>query len=133
MLKLYNTLTRRKEEFVPINPNRVTMYSCGPTVYSFAHIGNMRTYIFMDLVRRVLRYDGYKLCGVMNITDVGHLTDDGDNGEDKMVKAAQKQKKSPEEIAAFYTDVFMQDIAKLNIGKSQYENRINQHNQRDMD
>ena len=81
MLKLYNTLSREKEEFKPVG-KVVTMYSCGPTVYNYAHIGNLRTYVFMDLVRRVLRYDGYKIKGVMNITDVGHLLSDGDDGED---------------------------------------------------
>ncbi len=115
MLKIYNTLSRQKEEFKPIDPHIVTMYSCGPTVYNFAHIGNLRTYIFMDILRRVLAADGYALKGVMNITDVGHLMSDADDGEDKMAKAAAEQKKSPEEIAAFYTDVFMKDIASLNI------------------
>ena len=91
MLKVYNTLTRRKEEFVPLNDKVVTMYSCGPTVYSYAHIGNMRAYLFMDSVRRTLKYNGYKLKGVMNITDVGHLLSDGDDGEDKMEKASREQ------------------------------------------
>lgn len=117
MLKLYNTLSRRKEEFKPLHPPVVTMYSCGPTVYNYAHIGNLRTYIFMDILRRVLAADGYTLKGVMNITDVGHLMSDADDGEDKMAKAAAEQKKTPEEIAAFYTDVFMKDIAALNIGR----------------
>lgn len=117
MLKVYNTLTRRKEEFVPLNDKVVTMYSCGPTVYSYAHIGNMRAYLFMDSVRRTLKYNGYKLKGVMNITDVGHLLSDGDDGEDKMEKASKEQQKSVYEIAAIYTDAFMKDLAKLNIGK----------------
>lgn len=116
MLKIYNTLTRKKEDFVPIDGNTVRMYSCGPTVYSYAHIGNMRSYIFMDMVRRVLRYDGYKLIGVMNITDVGHLTYDSDDGEDKMEVAAKKLQKTPEEIAAVYTKAFFDDLDKLNIG-----------------
>lgn len=115
MLKLYNTLTRKKEEFHPINGKTVTMYSCGPTVYNYAHIGNLRTYVFMDLLRRVLKYDGYKLKGVMNITDVGHLLSDGDEGEDKMAKASREQQKSPEEIAAYYTAVFEKDLKRLNI------------------
>lgn len=115
MLKVYNTLTRQKETFRPIREDTVTMYSCGPTVYNYAHIGNLRTYIFMDIVRRVLAYDGYKLEGVMNITDVGHLLSDGDDGEDKMVKASREQKKTPEEIAAYYTEIFMRDTKKLNI------------------
>ncbi len=126
MLKLYNTLTRDKEEFVPVN-KIVTMYSCGPTVYNYAHIGNLRTYVFMDLVRRALRYDGYKIKGVMNITDVGHLLSDGDDGEDKMAIAAKKQQKSPYEIAAFYTDVFFKDIASLNIGKPEIIAKATDH------
>ena len=115
-MKLYNTLSKQIEEFVPNEAGKVKMYTCGPTVYHYAHIGNLRTYIFMDLIRRVLRYDGYKLKGVMNITDVGHLLSDGDDGEDKMQKAAREQKKTPWEIAAFYTDVFFKDLAALNIG-----------------
>ncbi|MBQ0017470.1 MAG: cysteine--tRNA ligase [Clostridiales bacterium] len=115
MLKLYNTLSRQKEEFKPLENNTVRMYSCGPTVYSFAHIGNFRAYIFMDTLRRVLKYNGFNLNGVMNITDVGHLTSDADEGEDKMQKAAEKEKKSPMEIAEFYTKYFMADAKKLNI------------------
>lgn len=103
------------------------MYSCGPTVYNYAHIGNLRTYVFMDLVRRVLRYDGYKIKGVMNITDVGHLLSDGDDGEDKMELAAKKQQKSPYEIAAYYTDVFFKDIAALNIGKPEIIAKATDH------
>ena len=127
MLNLYNTLTRKKEEFVPIKDNKVTMYSCGPTVYSFAHIGNMRTYIFMDLLRRVLKYDGFKIKGVMNITDVGHLQSDADEGEDKMEKAAKKEKKTPWEIAEFYTNVFFTDLEKLNIGKPEIIAKATEH------
>lgn len=115
MLKLYNTLTRTKQDFKPIG-KAVTMYSCGPTVYNYAHIGNLRTYIFMDLIRRALRYEGYKIKGVINITDVGHLMADSDDGEDKMVKASREQQKSPLEIAQFYTEIFMDDLKKLNIG-----------------
>ena len=126
MLKLYNTLTREKEEFKPVG-NVVTMYSCGPTVYNYAHIGNLRTYVFMDEVRRVLRYDGYKLKGVMNITDVGHLLSDGDEGEDKMEKASREQKKTPWEIAEYYTGVFMKDIALLNIGKPEIIAKATDH------
>ena len=102
-LTFYNTLTRKKEEFHSIDENRVRMYSCGPTVYSYAHIGNFRTYIFMDTLRRVLKYNGYDLKHVMNITDVGHLESDADEGEDKMEKAARKEKKDPYEIANYYT------------------------------
>ena len=89
-IKLYNTLTRKKEDFVPMHGNEVRMYSCGPTVYSYAHIGNFRSYVFVDNLRRTLEYNGYKLKHVMNITDVGHLESDADEGEDKMVKAAKK-------------------------------------------
>ncbi len=127
MLKVYNTLTRKKEEFTPVRDGAVYMYSCGPTVYSYAHIGNLRTYVFMDLVRRVMKYDGYKLKGVMNITDVGHLLDDGDSGEDKMQKAAREQKKTPWEIAAYYTDVFFRDLAALNIGKPEIIAKATDH------
>lgn len=128
MLQIYNTLTRKKEEFKPIHDNNtVYMYSCGPTVYSYAHIGNLRTYVFMDLLRRVLKYDGYKIKGVMNITDVGHLLSDGDEGEDKMQKAAREQKKSPWEIAAYYTDVFFKDLAALNIDKPEIIAKATEH------
>ena len=117
MLRLYNTLTKKKEEFVPIDKenNIVTIYTCGPTVYNYAHIGNMRTYIFMDTLRKVLKYNGYKLNHVMNITDVGHLTSDADEGEDKMSKSAREQNKSVYEIAKIYTEAFFKDIHKLNI------------------
>ena len=116
-LTFYNTLTRKKEEFHSIDENKVRMYSCGPTVYSYAHIGNFRTYIFMDTLRRVLKYNGYELKHVMNITDVGHLESDADEGEDKMEKAARKEKKDPYEIANFYTEIFLRDMEKLNIDK----------------
>ena len=116
-LTFYNTLTRKKEEFHSIDEKRVRMYSCGPTVYSYAHIGNFRTYKFMDTLRRVLKYNGYELKHVMNITDVGHLESDADEGEDKMEKAARKEKKDPYEIANFYTKIFLKDMEKLNIDK----------------
>ena len=127
MLKLYNTLTRKKEEFKPINDKVVTMYSCGPTVYGYAHIGNLRAYVFMDTLRRTLKYNGYKLKGVMNITDVGHLLSDGDEGEDKMEQASKQQNKSPEEIAEFYTAAFMKDLARLNIGKPEIIAKATDH------
>ena len=114
-LKVYNTLTRIKEDFVPINDREVRMYSCGPTVYKYAHIGNLRAYVFMDELRRVLEYDGYKVKSVMNITDVGHLVSDADDGEDKMTKSAVETGKTPLEIADFYTAQFMKDIDALNI------------------
>ncbi|NLT19294.1 MAG: Cysteine--tRNA ligase [Firmicutes bacterium ADurb.Bin080] len=127
MLKFYNTLTRKKEEFSPLDGNTVRMYSCGPTVYSYAHIGNLRTYIFMDLIRRAIKFDGYKLIGVMNITDVGHLLADSDDGEDKMVKASREQKKTPLEIADFYSKIFFEDIEKLNIGRPEIIAKATDH------
>ena len=114
MLKLYNSLTRKKEEFKPFF-DKVKMYSCGPTVYYYPHIGNMRAYLFMDNIRRVLKYNGYEINGVMNITDVGHLTSDADEGDDKMMVASKRENKTPWEIAKFYTDIFMEDVKKLNI------------------
>ncbi|MEG1059060.1 MAG: cysteine--tRNA ligase [Clostridia bacterium] len=122
MLKLYDTLTRKKKEFIPIDKknNIVRMYTCGPTVYNFAHIGNMRAYIFMDNLRKVLKYNGYKLEHVMNITDVGHMTSDADEGEDKMEKSARLQNRSVYEIAQEYTKLFMEDISSLNIQIPEY-------------
>ena len=115
MLKVYNTLTRKKEEFVSIDKKEVRIYSCGPTVYNFAHIGNLRAYLFMDNLRRVLKYNGYTLKHAMNITDVGHLVSDADEGEDKMLKASRRENKDPFEIAKFYTEAFLKDMKKLNI------------------
>ena len=115
MLKLYNTLTHKKEEFVPINKDEVRIYSCGPTVYNYAHIGNMRAYILMDLLRKTLEYNGYKVKQVMNITDVGHMTSDADEGEDKMMKSARLMHMSVYDIAKKYTDLFMNDIKSLNV------------------
>ncbi len=114
-LFLYNTLGRKVEKFVPVDKDEVKMYSCGPTVYSYAHIGNFRAYIFSDTLRRVLKYNGYKVNSVMNLTDVGHLTSDADTGEDKMEKAARKEGKDPYEIAKFYTDAFLVDYDRLNL------------------
>ena len=113
----YNTLTRKKDKFEPLDPSEIRIYSCGPTVYKDATIGNMRTNIFQDVLRRTLRYNGYKIKHVMNITDVGHLESDADEGEDKMEKAARKEKKDPYEIANFYTKIFLKDMEKLNIDK----------------
>ncbi|MBO5327266.1 MAG: cysteine--tRNA ligase [Clostridia bacterium] len=115
MLKLYNSATHRKEEFVPNEPGKVSMYTCGPTVYHFAHIGNLRTYIMEDILDRYLRYSGYEVKRVMNITDVGHLSSDGDTGEDKMLKGAKREKKTVMEIARYYTDCFFADAEKLHI------------------
>ena len=127
MLKLYNTLTRNKDEFVPLDKDIVKMYSCGPTVYSAAHVGNMRAYIFMDTLRRVLKYNGYKLDHVMNITDVGHLVSDADEGEDKMEKTARETNKSPWDIAKEYTELFLVDIAKLNIERPEHITPATEH------
>ncbi len=114
MIKLYNSLTKQKQEFKPTT-DVVNMYSCGPTVYDYAHIGNMRAYIFMDLIRRVLKYNGYKMNGVINITDVGHLTSDEDEGDDKMAVASKREQKTPWEIADYYTKFFLTQTDKLNI------------------
>lgn len=110
---IYNTLTRTKERFVPLVPGKVGLYTCGPTVYNYAHIGNLRTFVFEDLLTRALRFNGYEVTHVMNITDVGHQTSDADEGEDKMSIAANREKKSPYEIAAFYTDAFINDMKRL--------------------
>lgn len=117
MLKLYNTLTRKKQVFRPLRDKRAGLYACGPTVYSYAHIGNLRTYIFEDILRRTLEYNRYKTKHVMNITDVGHLTSDDDWGDDKMEKGAKREKKTVWEIAEFYTRAFLKDIERLNIKK----------------
>ena len=113
-MKLYNTLSRKVEEFIPHNKNEVTMYTCGPTVYYYAHIGNLRTYISEDILEKGLKYVGYNVKRAMNITDVGHLVGDGDTGEDKLQKEAKKEKKSVLDIARFYTDAFFEDMKKLN-------------------
>ncbi|MBQ8140733.1 MAG: cysteine--tRNA ligase [Clostridia bacterium] len=112
---IYNSLSRKKEEFVPNVPGKVNMYTCGPTVYHYAHIGNLRSYIMEDILEKYLRYSGYDVKRVMNITDVGHLTSDADEGEDKMLKGAKREHKTVMEIAKFYTDAFFADCAKLNI------------------
>ncbi len=114
-MELYNSLTRKKEEFVSLEPGKVKMYTCGPTVYHFAHIGNLRTYIMEDVLEKYLRYLGYDVTRVMNITDVGHLSSDADTGEDKMLKGAKREHKTVMEIARFYTDAFFEDCRKLNI------------------
>ena len=112
---LYNTLTKSVDEFVPNEEGKVAMYTCGPTVYHFAHIGNLRSYIMEDVLEKYLRYVGYDVKRVMNITDVGHLTSDGDTGEDKMLKGAKREHKTVMDIARFYTDAFMADCEKLSI------------------
>ncbi len=148
MLTLYNTLTNQKEKFTPLHKGKVNFYSCGPTVYDYAHIGNLRSYIFTDTVKRVLEFDGYEVKHIMNITDVGHLTDDdlnqADSGDDKMLKAMkrlsaensenknqsnadQHTEITPETIAKFYTEAFMSDIEKLNIEKANFYPRATAH------
>lgn len=122
MIKLYNTLSRRKETFKPIHRGRVGLYTCGPTVYNYAHIGNLRTYIFEDVLRRTLEfsgsYAGYKVKHVMNITDVGHMISDADDGEDKLEKGARREGKSVWDIAKFYAGTFLDDLVNLNIKKA---------------
>ncbi len=126
-LNLYNTLTRRKELFEPLEPGIVRMYTCGPTVYNYAHIGNLRTYIFSDILRRALEYEGYDVLHVMNVTDVGHLTSDADEGEDKMEKGAREAGKDVWEIARFYEDAFWRDLELLNIEKPKVVCRATEH------
>jgi len=115
MLKLYNTLSRKNEDFKPLKGKQVGLYTCGPTVYNYAHIGNLRTYVFEDVLKRVLGYNKYKVNHVMNITDVGHLTSDADEGEDKLEKGAEREKKTVWEVAEFYTKAFKDDMKELNL------------------
>ena len=117
---LYDSLTRTRDEFVPRESGKVTMYTCGPTVYHFAHIGNLRTYTMEDVLEKYLSYSGYDVTRVMNITDVGHLSSDGDTGEDKMLKGAKREKKTVMEIAKFYTDAFFADCERLHISVPKY-------------
>ena len=105
-MQLYNSLSRQKEPFTTVEPNKVKMYTCGPTVYHFAHIGNLRTYIMEDVLDKYLRFSGNDVLRIMNITDVGHLTSDGDTGDDKMLKGAKREHKTVMEIAKYYTDAF---------------------------
>ncbi len=126
-LKLYNTLSRKKEDFVPISPPNVGMYACGPTVYTYAHLGNLRAYVFNDVLRRTLIKNGFKLKEVMNITDVGHLTSDADEGEDKMLVTAKKEKKSVLNIAKFYTEAFFKDTDRLNIQMPEITCKATEH------
>ncbi len=126
-MKIYNTLTRTVEEFIPYNEKHVTMYTCGPTVYSFSHIGNLRTYIFEDIFEKGLNYLGYNVKRVMNITDVGHIVNDDDTGEDKMTKGAKREGKTPQELADFYTKVFFSDLEKLNVRKPEIVEKATDH------
>src|SRR4051812_7696455 len=114
-ISLYNTASRKQEPFTTLHPGVVNLYCCGPTVYHYAHIGNLRTYVFEDLLRRVLDYAGYTVKHIVNITDVGHLTSDADTGEDKMEKGAAREGKSVWEIADFYTQAFMKDWERLRL------------------
>lgn len=114
-MKLYNTMSRKLEEFTPQNPNEVKLYTCGPTVYSFAHIGNLTSYIYWDLLVRTLQANGWKVKRVMNLTDVGHLVSDADDGEDKMEKGARREGLSVWDIAKKYSDAFLKDFRALNL------------------
>lgn len=116
-MKIYNTLNKKVEEFIPFDKDNVNMYTCGPTVYHYAHIGNLRTYIFEDVLEKSLNYSGYNVKRCMNITDVGHMTSDADTGDDKMLKGAKREHKTVYEIAEFYTNAFFDDLSKLNIKK----------------
>ena len=126
-MKIYNTLTGKKEEFQPLKEGQASVYSCGPTVYAYAHIGNMRTYLFMDWLRRALKAGGYTLKHVMNVTDVGHLVSDADEGEDKMAETARRARLSPYEIAARYTDAFLVDLDALNIERPEIIPKATDH------
>ncbi len=127
MLRFYNTLTRQKDEFHPVHEGKVGLYSCGPTVYWFAHIGNMRSFLFADVLRRTLELNGFEVKMVMNFTDVGHLTGDVDDGEDKMIVAMRREGKTAFEIAEFYTAAFMRDLERLNIKPANFYPRATAH------
>lgn len=126
-MKFYNTLTRRKEEFVPLEPGKARLYCCGPTVYNYVHIGNLRAYLFDDTLRRALKFNGYDLTHVMNITDVGHLESDEDEGEDKMEKGASREGLSPWEVARKYEDAFFDDAKLLNMERPEVVCRATEH------
>ncbi|HUD08714.1 MAG TPA: class I tRNA ligase family protein, partial [Candidatus Saccharimonadales bacterium] len=131
MLKLYNTLTKSKEEFLPLHKGKVSIYTCGPTVYDYIHIGNIRAYLTADILRRYLEYSGYEVRHIKNITDVGHLTDDdvaqGDTGEDKILKKALAEKKTPSEITKFFEESFRSDEKEMNILPAHYFPRATAH------
>ena len=130
-LEIYNTLSRKKEEFKPLNPGKVSMYTCGPTVYDFIHIGNIRAYVTSDIIRRYFEYSGFEVRQIKNITDVGHLTEDdinqGDSGDDKIAKKALKEKKTPQEIAQFYEAAFRETEKEMNILPAHYFPRASAH------
>ena len=126
-MQFYNTLTRKKEEFIPVSRGQVGMYCCGPTVYNFAHIGNLRAYVFEDVLRRAIKFNGFQLKHVMNVTDVGHLESDADEGEDKMEKGASREGLTVWEIARKYEDAFFEDTAKLNIERPEVVCRATEH------
>jgi len=126
-MKIYNTLSKKVEEFIPVDKEEVKMYTCGPTVYSYAHIGNLRTYIFEDILEKTLNLFGYKVKRVMNITDVGHIVSDADDGEDKMMLASKREGKTANEIAEFYTKAFMKDLEELNIKKPEIIEKATDH------
>ena len=126
-LRLFDTYARETRDFKPLDPSEVRMYACGPTVYDYAHIGNLRTYVFEDILRRVLEFNGYKVKHVMNITDVGHLVSDADTGEDKMEVGARRAGKSAWEIADYYTLEFKKDLTRLNILEPTIWSRATDH------
>ena len=126
-MRVYNTLTKKVEDFIPFEEGKVRMYTCGPTVYDYAHIGNLRTYIFEDILEKSFKYIGYEVYRVMNITDVGHLTSDGDTGEDKMAKGALRAGKTVKETAEYYTEAFFKDCEKLNISKPAVVSPASEH------
>lgn len=127
MIKLYNTLTRKKEIFTPLKDKGVGIYTCGPTVYLYQHIGNLRSYVFPDILKRVLKIEGYKIKQVINVTDVGHLTSDADEGEDKIEKAAKREGKTAKEIAGYYFKIFRDDLKKLNISEPDVWPKATEH------
>ncbi len=133
MLYLYNSLTKKKKEFIELKKGKIGLYTCGPTVYNYAHIGNLRSFLFYDILRRVLENNGYEVTHIMNITDVGHLTDDGDAGEDKMEKGATREGKNAWEIASFYTDAFLEDSEELNLLSPSKRPKATNHIQEQID
>src|SRR5574344_351205 len=132
-LKLFNTMGKTLQEFKPIHEGFVGFYGCGPTVYNYAHIGNLRAYVFLDILDRSLTSFGYKIKHVMNITDIGHLTGDNDSGEDKMLKTAQARHESVLDVAKFYTDAFFNDIDRLNIRRPDVVCKATEHVQEMID